>query len=117
MYALLMANLLYLTVGLILLIIVNSLFLKEEAQFLKIKEQSFLPSFDFSIIFVVILFILQILPNALLKEVWLVISIGLMYYLVMKMYHLKWKEALQFYSIWLTFIILLALFLTKMANS
>ncbi len=117
MYALLMSNLLYLIVGITLLIIVNSLFLKEEGQFLKIKDQSFLPSFDFSIIFVVVLFILQILPDALLKELWLVISIGLMYYLTMKMYHMKWKEALQFYSIWLTFIILFALFLTKMANS
>ncbi|GEM_PF-3539892 len=112
-----LVDLLYLSVALLLLMVVNILFMREESVFLKLKEHSYLPAFDFSIILIVDLFILQILPLKVLKLVWLALSVLGLYYATMKLYKLNWKEAASFYGIWLTFFVLLAFFLTKMANA
>ncbi len=110
-FPLTLSNLLLLMVGLILLTIVNAIVLREESAFLKIKDHSFLPAFDYSIVLLAFLLVQQLLPTRILKYVWLVISLASLYYIMMKIYRIKWKEALNLYGLWLVFLIILVFIL------
>ena len=111
-FSLTLSSLLYLIVGLVLLIIVNAIVLREESVFLKVKDHSFLPAFDYSIILLAFLLIQQLLPTMILKYVWLAISLASLYYIMMKIYRISWKEALNLYGLWLVFWIILAFILS-----
>ena len=109
-------NLLYLIIALIILLIINTWFVRETSVWFKLKDRSFLTGFDISTIFIILLFVWSILPNIVsLKWIWAIITFGAMYYTFLKFYELDWKEALKLYSVWLVFILLIALGVTKLA--
>ncbi len=109
-------DLIFLLVGVLLLVLINSAFIREISVWLKLKDTSFLTSIDYSLIFIVMLLVWSLIPSPA-KILWALFTLGIMFYAMMKYYKLSWKEALKPYSIWLVFIILIGLFISKLAGA
>ena len=114
----LLNNIIYLIIALSVFLLINGWLIRELSVLFRFKETTFLPAFDMSSLFIVFLFIWSLIPNSLriVKITWAIITFASVYYMFIRFYKIDWKEALGVYGVWLIFILLLGLGISKLAG-